>query len=175
MDVRVIAATNRDVAKLIREGKFREDLYYRLNIIPVELPPLRERGDDIRLLAEFYLDAYAREFRRNVTGLSDAGIRKLMNHTWPGNVRELKNTLERAVLLAKRETLSPDDLLVGREHSPEADGFRLPPNGISLQEVEEKLVRQALALAKNNQSEAARLLHISRDQLRYRMQRFNMS
>ncbi len=110
-----------------------------------------------------------------MTGLSEAGIRKLMDYAWPGNVRELKNTMERAVLLAIRDTLAPDDLLVGREPSPEADGFRLPPNGISLQEVEEKLVRQALALAKNNQSEAARLLHISRDQLRYRMQRFDLS
>ena len=135
VDVRVIAATNRDVDKLLKDGSFREDLYYRLNIIPIDLPPLRERGDDIRLLAEYYVDVFAREFRRDVNkGLTQDAIDKLMSYNWPGNVRELRNTIERAVLLVKQDFIAPDDLVLGRG---QADGHpytvELPPGGISLQ------------------------------------------
>jgi len=175
VDVRIIAATNRDVNKLIEEGKFREDLYYRLNIIPIDLPPLRERGDDIRLLAEYYIDVFAHEFRRTVNGLTPEAVDKLMSYTWPGNVRELRNTIERAVLLVKQDIIRPDDLVLGRG---DANGQRfaveLPAGGISLQTIEEQLVRQALAQTDNNQTKAAKLLHLSRDQLRYRMERYGL-
>jgi DNA-binding NtrC family response regulator len=175
VDVRVIAATNRDVHKLIKEGVFREDLYYRLNIIPIDLPPLRERGDDIRLLAEYYVDVFAREFRRTVHGLKPEVIDKMMSYSWPGNVRELRNAIERAVLLVKHDTIAADDIVLGRG---EADGqpcvIELPPGGISLQTVEEQLVRQALTQTGNNQTQAAKLLHLSRDQLRYRMERYGL-
>lgn len=175
VDVRIIAATNRDVNKLLKEGRFREDLYYRLNIIPIELPLLRERGEDIRLLAEYFIDIFAREFRREVKGLTPGAVEKLLSYNWPGNVRELRNTIERAVLLVKTDYIGSDDLVVGRGR---ADGqpftVDLPPGGISLQTVEEQLVRQALAQANNNQTKAAKLLHISRDQLRYRMERYGL-
>ena len=175
VDVRIIAATNRNINKLIEEGAFREDLYYRLNIIPIDLPPLRERGDDIRLLAEYYIDIFSREFRRRVTGPTSQAIEKLMSYNWPGNVRELRNTIERAVLLGKQDHIGPDDLVLGRGS---LDGqpctIDLPPGGISLQTVEEQLVRQALAQTSNNQTKAAKLLHLSRDQLRYRMERYGL-
>lgn len=175
VDVRVIAATNRDVNKLIETGAFREDLYYRLNIIPIDLPPLRERGEDIRLLAEYFIDVFAREFRREVKGLTSPAVEKMMGYGWPGNVRELRNTIERAVLLVKQDYIGPDDLVTGRGRQ---DGptctIELPPGGISLQTVEEQLVRQALALTNSNQTKAAKLLHLSRDQLRYRMERYGL-
>jgi DNA-binding NtrC family response regulator len=175
VDVRIVAATNRDVNKLLEDGKFREDLYYRLNIIPIELPLLRERGEDIRLLAEYFIDVFAREFRREVKGLTPGAVEKLMSYNWPGNVRELRNIIERAVLLVKTDYIGPDDLVLGRGR---ADGqpftVELPPGGISLQTVEEQLVRQALAQTGNNQTKAAKLLHLSRDQLRYRMERYGL-
>ncbi len=175
VDVRIIAATNRDVHKLIEDGVFREDLYYRLDIIPINLPPLRERGDDIRLLAEYYVDVFAREFRRNVHGLKREVLDKMMSYSWPGNVRELRNAIERAVLLVKHDTIAADDIVLGRG---DTDGqpcvIKLPPGGISLQTVEEQLVRQALTQTGNNQTQAAKLLHLSRDQLRYRMERYRL-
>jgi DNA-binding NtrC family response regulator len=175
VDVRIIAATNREVHKLMEEGKFREDLYYRLNIIPIDLPPLRERGDDIRLLAEYYIDVFAREFRRDVKGLTPEAIEKLTSYNWPGNVRELRNTIERAVLLVKRDVIDRDDLVLGRGDSDgQTFAVKLPLGGISLQTVEEQLVRQALSQAGNNQTKAAKLLHLSRDQLRYRMDRYGL-
>lgn len=176
VDVRVIAATNRDVNKLIAEGKFREDLFYRLNIIAVDLPPLRERGDDIRLLADYYVGTFAKEFRRDVRGLVPAAIDKLMKYAWPGNVRELRNAMERAVLLCKQPMIGPEDLVIG--HGSGANGssvqFELPPGGVSLKDVEESLVRQALAMTDNNQTRAAKLLHLTRDQLRYRMDQYGL-
>lgn len=175
VDVRIIAATNRDVEKLISEGTFREDLFYRLNIIPIQLPPLRARGDDIRLLAEFYMHEFAREFRKPVTAIAPDAMKLLVNYAWPGNVRELRNTLERAVLLSKAAALGPTDLLLGRsESAPPAAAFTLPPGGICLNDLEESLVKQALEMTANNQTRAAKLLHLSRDQLRYRMERYGL-
>jgi DNA-binding NtrC family response regulator len=175
VDVRIIAATNRDVNKLIEDGKFREDLFYRLNIIPIDLPPLRERGDDIILLTEYYIDVFAREFKRDVRSLSGGAVEKLMSYTWPGNVRELRNAIERSALLCKQPVIGPDDLVLGRDsHEYHPYTIDLPPGGISLQTVEEQLVRQALAQTGDNQTKAAKLLHLSRDQLRYRMERYGL-
>jgi len=176
VDVRVIAATNQNVDELIKNGKFREDLFYRLNIIPIEIPPLRERGDDIRLLAEYYTGVFAKEFRKEVIGLAPATIERLKRYNWPGNVRELRNVLERAVLLAKHPMLEASDLALGKgELLAITQGmYILPPGGISLLQVEEALVRQALEQANHNQTRAAKLLHLTRDQLRYRLDRYNL-
>ena len=175
VDVRVIAATNQDVDKLMRDGGFRQDLYYRLNVITIDLPPLRERGDDVRLIAEHYIDTFAKEFRRPVKGFAPDALACLMSYSWPGNVRELRNAIERAMLLCKSGEIGADDLVLGRSEGAHPHvAFELPPAGVSLQTVEEQLVRQALARTGNNQTRAAKLLHLSRDQLRYRMERFGL-
>jgi len=175
VDVRVIAATNRDVNQLIEEGKFREDLFYRLNIIPVDLPPLRQRDGDVTLLAEHYVQVYAREFRKDVHGMTAAALKKLPAYSWPGNVRELRNVIERAVLLCKQNEIGPDDLVLGRGETRDSSVFvRLPAGGIRIDEIEEQLVKQALAMSNDNQTQAAKLLHLSRDQLKYRMDKYGM-
>lgn len=175
VDVRVIAATNRDVDKLLEDGQFRQDLFYRLNVITIDLPRLSVRGNDVRLIAEYYIATFAKEFRRPVKGLSQDAISALKQHAWPGNVRELRNVIERAVLLCKNSEIGTDDLVLGKSAvTPTHDSFELPPGGISLQTIEEQLVRQALDRTGNNQTKAAKLLHISRDQLRYRMERFGL-
>ena len=175
VDVRIVAATNRDVEKLITDGTFREDLYYRLNIIPVYIPPLRERGDDIRVIAEHFVAGFAKEFRRNVTDITSEAIEKLKAYGWPGNVRELRNAAERAVLLCKHEVLTVDDFVLGSPSaSNDVSKIQLPPGGIKLADVEERLVRQALRQVNNNQTQAAKLLGLSRDQLRYRMERYKL-
>jgi len=175
VDVRIIAATNRDIDKLMKDGVFREDLFYRLNIIPIHLPPLRERGDDIRLIAEYYVDVFAKEFRRSPRNLSPDAIKKLMDYCWTGNVRELRNAIERAVLLSKHDTIGPDDLALGSPSNNDSPiPIDLPPEGINLQTVEEGYVRKALCQTNNNQTKAAKLLHLSRDQLRYRMERYGL-
>jgi len=177
VDVRVIAATNRNIHKLVEDGKFREDLFYRLNIIPVRLPPLRDRGDDIRLLTHHFVAMFATEFRKTITGITRDAEAKLASYSWPGNIRELRNAIERAVLLTKRDVLEADDFVLGRvrEQSGEAiQGLQLPTGGVDLDKVEEQLVRQALHRTGGNQTQAARLLTLSRDQLRYRMQKYGL-
>ncbi len=174
VDVRVIAATNRRLEDGVRSGRFREDLYYRLRVLPVELPPLRERTGDVALLAAHFVAAYAREFRKGVWGLTADAVRRLEIHGWPGNVRELKNAVERAVLLAEGERLVPDDFPLGAAGGPSLDGFRLPPAGVDLEELERDLVVQALRRTGGNQTQAAKLLHLNRDQIRYRIEKFGL-
>jgi DNA-binding NtrC family response regulator len=177
VDVRVIAATNREIESAVATGAFRQDLFYRLNIIPIFLPPLCDRGEDIKLLGNHFLASFAQEFRRDVNGLTPEAWEKLGSYNWPGNVRELRNAIERAVLLSKNTTLEPTDFILGMGDSADAIGIQnlqLPPKGVDLQEVEEQLVRQAMNRANGNQSKAARLLSLSRDQLRYRLEKFNL-
>ncbi|MBI5763044.1 MAG: sigma-54-dependent Fis family transcriptional regulator [Planctomycetes bacterium] len=179
VDVRVIAATNRDVNKLISEGRFREDLYFRLNVIGIDLPPLRERGNDVRLIAEYFTDVYAREFRKPIQSLTPDAIDKLMRYNWPGNVRELRNTIERAVLLSKGPDITAQDLVVGQSNqtdtAPTSSLVKLPPGGMTLAELEEDLIRQALVATHYNQTRAAKMLGISRDQLKYRIDRYGLT
>jgi two-component system response regulator AtoC len=147
VDVRVIAATNRDIEKAIREGQFREDLYYRLNVVPVYLPPLRERGDDIRLLTQHFVSHFAKEFKKNVVGVSEAAYAKLQNYPWEGNVRELRNVIERAALLCRGEHIEPTDIALGRlddEQDEGLDVLRLPTGGLDLARVEEHLCKEAM-------------------------------
>jgi two-component system response regulator AtoC len=174
VDIRVIAATNTDLEAAVRAGRFREDLYYRLKVIPIILPPLRERPGDIPLLLQHYMAKYSVEFRKNFRRISDAALQLLIAYPWPGNVRELKNLLERILILERGDTILPEHLPPEMTSPNAADGphrFTLPPQGIRLEDVEMDLVRQALKMAEGNQTRAAHLLGISRDALRYRMQK----
>jgi len=173
VDVRVVAATNRDLDKDVKAGKFREDLFYRLQVMPIVLPPLRERRGDVLLLANFYIDQFNREFRKKIHGLSPAAVSLLEQYQWPGNVRELRNAIERAMLLVDRSYLEPQDFTLTRTVSPVE--FVLPAEGVKLEEVERQLLVQALDRASGNQTQAAQLLGINRDQVRYRIEKFGLS
>jgi two-component system, NtrC family, response regulator AtoC len=173
VDVRVVAATNRDLEKEVKSGKFREDLFYRLQVMPIVLPPLRERKGDVAHLAAFYIDQFNREFRKKTQGLSPAGVALLEQYRWPGNVRELRNAIERAMLLVDRSHLEPQDFTLTRSISPVE--FTLPAEGVRLEEVERQLLTQALERAGGNQTQAAQLLGINRDQVRYRIEKFGLA
>ena len=199
VDVRVIAASNRDLEKAVRDGRFRQDLWYRLAIISIYLPPLRERKEDILPLVDFFIERYNRKFRKSIRGISDETRKLLMNHDWPGNVRELKNAIERAMILEDESLLTPEYLpfsvaqrqsgFTAFEHSsvgnggpsavPLANGrslprLSIPEGGTSLEEMERAMVELALKQANNNQTHAARLLDISRDALRYKLKKFGL-
>ena len=178
VDVRIIAATNRPLEKLIEEKKFREDLYYRLNIITIDVPPLRERRADIPLLVDHFLKRFASEFRKPVDDISSDGLRKLEGYEWPGNVRELKNVIERAVLLVSGPGVAADDLMLGRTAAatPERDKklFSLPAKGFKFDDLEKDIVLQALERTGWNQTRAGELLGMTRDQIHYRMEKFGL-
>jgi transcriptional regulator with PAS, ATPase and Fis domain len=172
-DVRVIAATNRDLAEAMRLGQFREDLYYRLSVLPVHLPPLRERREDIEVLVRFLIDGFNREFGKKVEGISREALAQLEPCPWPGNVRELRNTIERAMLLTNTNLLGLADLPFAH---PSAGGrFRLPAEGLDFAGLEKDLVQQALDQASGNQTKAAGLLGMNRDQIRYRIEKFGLA
>jgi two-component system, NtrC family, response regulator AtoC len=201
VDVRVIAASNRDLEKAVREGHFRQDLYYRLAIIAIFIPPLRERTEDILPLVEFFIDWYNRKFKKSIKGISPETRRLLLAHNWPGNVRELKNSIERAMILEEESILRPAYMpfavgeaarsgLTAFEHSSAssdsggagkqlANGrvlprLYIPEEGTSLEEVERAMVELAMRQANGNQTHAARLLDISRDALRYKLKKFEL-
>jgi DNA-binding NtrC family response regulator len=174
VDVRVIAATNRNLEAEVLAGKFREDLFYRLQVMPVVLPPLRERDGDISLLISYYIDRYNREFRKRVKGVTPEAMTVLQQYRWPGNIRELRNAIERAMLLMDREWLGPDDFASLKPGARWAQ-FRLPPNGVVLEDVERQLLEQALERTHGNQTHAGLLLGINRDQVRYRIEKFGIS
>jgi transcriptional regulator with PAS, ATPase and Fis domain len=173
VDVRVVAATNRDLEREVKAGKFREDLFYRLQVMPIALPSLRERRGDAVLLANYYIDRFNREFRKRIRGLSPKAVTVIEQYQWPGNVRELRNAIERAMLLANSEWLEPSDFTLTRTVSPTE--FRLPAEGVNLEEVERQLLIQALERAEGNQTHAAQLLGINRDQVRYRIEKFGLA
>ena len=181
VDVRVIGATNRDLEKAIEEGKFRRDLMYRLNVVTIFLPPLRTRGDDVKLLTQHFVARFVKEFKKPITEITPEAYQLLYKYSWPGNVRELRNVIERAVLLCKDEMITADDIVLGRAepHTWEWDieNFMLPPNGFDFEKIrllESHLLRQALTRTNNNQTQAARLLNLSRDRLRYRLQKHGL-
>jgi len=173
VDVRIIAATNRDLQRMVREGRFREDLYYRLRVVPVELPPLRNRRGDVPLLVDLFLRKFTRELGREIDEVSREALAALEAYDWPGNVRELRNTVERAVLLAEGRTLGLDDLRLPCPVTGD-EPLRLSPTGIGFEELERSLVRQALEMADWNKAHAARLLGMPRDWLRYRIEKFGL-
>jgi two-component system response regulator AtoC len=174
VDVRVVAATHRNLEEEVAAGKFREDLFYRLQVMPVTLPALRERRGDIPLLVNYYVDRYNREFRKRVRGVSPEALALLEHYRWPGNVRELRNAIERAMLLTDRDLLAVEDFNT-LSRSAVAATFRLPPEGVNLEEVERQLVVQALERCSGNQTHAGALLGINRDQVRYRIEKFGLT
>ncbi len=181
VDIRVIAATNRDLEKEVREGRFREDLYYRLNVIPIVLPPLRERKEDIPLLIEHFLERFSRQKRREISGITDEAMEFLMKHDWPGNVRELENVIERMVILATGERLTAEDVpeyIRGKIDKIRFDGFydlEIPEEGINLpalvSEFEKRLILKALDKTGWIKNRAAKLLNINRTTLIEKMKK----
>lgn len=183
LDVRVIAASNRDLRTESEAGRFRSDLFYRLSVIQIDIPPLRERGNDVRLLAEHYLVSFKERLRKNIDTISQEALETFSRYEWPGNVRELRNVIERAMILEDGDEISAkylprnltDDGLISSgsaaDGTQQPNNFRLPPKGVSLDDVEMSLVRQAIERSDGNQTKAAELLGISRDQLRYRLKK----
>jgi len=179
VDVRVVTATNKDLIKLKEEGKFREDLFYRINVASLRIPPLRERPEDILPLTKYFVQKYNDEFHKNIQEVSKGVEEFFIGYNWPGNVRELKNVIERAMILGDGDSLMMEQLpieILGQasKQGGVIEGIRIPPEGISLEKVEEALVKQALKMTNGNQTRAAKLLDISRDALRYRMQKFGL-
>jgi Nif-specific regulatory protein len=167
VDVRMIAATHRNLRELIAQGKFREDLYYRLNVINIHLPPLRERAKDVPLLAQHFLQKYAAKNRKDIRGFTSEALDEITGHSWPGNVRELENTVERAVVLAKDSYLTPADLRL-QEAARE-----LPlPSGMTLMEMERRLVEKTLYEVDNNITHAADRLGVSRRWIHYKLKQW---
>src|SRR5687767_7118061 len=177
IDVRVLAATNRDLLKMTEEKRFREDLYYRLNVLSIEIPPLRERRSDIPILIEYFVKKHTRGTDRKIN--IDATARKLLNdYHYPGNVRQLESALERAILLSENDTITVDDLppemsSAGRPASTNGDTqFKLPPEGVNFEDVERNLIMQAMDRTDNNITKSAKLLGLTFRTLQYRLEKF---
>lgn len=203
VDVRIVAASNRNLAEAVRAGQFREDLFYRLMVIPIFIPPLRQRPEDVLPLARHFVDFYNQRFRKNIVDFTPEAEALITGYSWPGNVRELKNAIQRAMILEEGPAIRPTYLPLQPgvdgplrldtafpDDAPETSGgaadwralpngravpeLNIPPNGTSLEEVERVLVEGALRQCNGNQSRAARLLDISRDAMRYKMKKFNL-
>jgi DNA-binding NtrC family response regulator len=178
VDVRIISATNKDLQKSIEEKTFRNDLYYRLQVIPIFLPALRERKEDIIPLALHFISVYNKDFNKKIQGIASMAERIMTDYSWPGNIRELKNVIERAIILGNDETLLLEHLpleLVAKasiQTCAPVTSFSLPPEGIDIEEVEKELIRQALEISEWNQSKAAKKLNLGIDAFRYRMKKF---
>jgi len=190
VNVRFLAATNEDLERAVADGRFRQDLFYRLNVIPLTLPPLKERVGDVTLLARHFLAAFGERYGKPTVRFSDGARRWLINHSWPGNVRELRNVVERAVLLGAADEIQVEDLALGQkereqrilETGPAVSvgttgeiHIQLPPWGIALEDVERQMIMAALEATDGNVSKAAPLLHLSRDTLRYRIRKHRLA
>ncbi len=177
VDARIIAATNKDLATEIQEGRFREDLYYRLNVVAVNIPPLREREGDIELLAAFFLKKYSYELNKRMKGIDHQAMQMLMGYRWPGNIRELENTIERAIILAETDTITAVDinLPVKAAQKPGPQVIQIPPAGLQWDEMEKGLVIQALEMSGWVQKEAAHLLGLSTRVLNYKIKSFGIT
>jgi two-component system, NtrC family, response regulator AtoC len=180
LDLRVVAATNKNLREAVKEGAFRQDLYFRLNVIQILIPPLRDRPEDIVPLTRFFIEHYNRKFKRNIEGVTDTAAKLLLTHDWPGNVRELRNAIERAMILEESALITPYALPIAITR-PEPGGpvavplaLEIPTDGLSLEENERTLLAKALEKTNGNQTQAARLLRITRDTLRYKMKKFNL-
>ena len=182
VDVRIITATNRDLSKAVSEGKFREDLYYRLNVIPITLPPLRERTDDIPLLADHFLNKFNKALNKNVKGFSQTTMELFRNYEWRGNVRELENVIERAVALSNSEIITPEylpDILRDSSRSSSAIPVNIPQEGLDLEgligDIEKELLLKALEKTNWIKKDAAKLLHLNFRSFRYRLDKYNLN
>jgi DNA-binding NtrC family response regulator len=170
IDVRVLAATNVDLRAALEQGTFREDLYYRLNVLPINIPPLRERKEDIPFLAEHFVKKLKRDLGTPVESISDAAIQRLLEYHWPGNVRELENVIERSMVLASGAVLEAADIKLDLAPKPRlAPSDNFLPEGMTLDDYERSIIREALHRADGNKSQAARLLGLTRNALRYRL------
>jgi DNA-binding NtrC family response regulator len=181
VDVRVVAATNRDLLKMTQDGRFREDLYYRLNVLSIEIPPLRERRSDIPVLIDFFIKKHTKNSSQKIKGLSPEARRLLLDYNYPGNVRQLESAIERASLLAEGETITLEDLPPEMQSveragaSPNGEpNFKLPPNGINFEEVERSLILQAMDRTDYNITKAAKLLGLTFRTLQYRLEKFGI-
>ena len=170
IDVRLICATNADIRQMVEEGTFRQDLLYRINTIEIHIPPLRERGDDIVLLAEHFLQKYAHKYKKEIQGLSREAKQKLLRYSWPGNVRELQHAIERAVILAQFGWLRPDDFML----TPQPEKKSLLDETLNLEELELKAIQRAMKKAVGNVSNAAEMLGITRYTLYRKLQKLGL-
>ncbi len=178
-DVRIIAATNRNLKKMVENKQFRNDLYYRIHVFPIHIPPLRERCDDVALIANHFICKFSQAFGRKTAQLTPPAMKKLKEHHWSGNIRELKNVIERAMILCKEDQITTRHLILNESPKANLDemsldqivAFLIGDNGIDLEELEKRLVHTAMDVAKQNVSKAARLLRLSRPTLRYRLER----
>ncbi|HEX6731877.1 MAG TPA: sigma-54 dependent transcriptional regulator [Pyrinomonadaceae bacterium] len=177
VDVRVIAATNRDLRAMVADGRFRDDLYYRINVLSIDVPPLRERREDIPVLIDYFLKKHTRNTSRLVRGLTPETRKLMVNYSWPGNVRQLESAIERAILLCEGDEITLDDLPseVRQEVGPAAEGaFKLPAEGINFEEVERNLITQAMEQTDYNITKAAKLLGLTFRTLQYRLEKFGI-
>ena len=176
VDVRVVAATNRNLEEEVAKGRFRSDLFYRLNVLPITLPPLRAHPEDVPLLLEYFIDGFNTEFKKKVLGATPAAYTLLERYGWPGNVRELRNVVERAMLLSEGQRLEAKEFAaLSMTAGAAADTFELPATGVDVEQLERSLVVQALKRAGGNQTKAAALLGLNRDQIRYRIEKFGLT
>ena len=179
VDVRVIASTNKDLNAAVRDGSFRNDLFYRLNVVPIDIPPLRERPEDIVPLARYFLEKMTMSLRRPGRSISKAALDTLERYAWPGNVRELRNVIERALILEEGPEVLPehlpDELRLGGRAADLGPTLTLPAGGVDLEGLERDLIQQALKQAHGNKTKAAKLLGMTRDTLRYRLEKYDLS
>ena len=177
VDARLISATNRDLEQRVREGSFRQDLYYRLNVIRIELPPLRERTEDIPTLVEHFIQKFADQARRKLSGIDTDALEALMSHRWPGNVRELEHTIERAVLMGKNATIGVDDLpqamFIASHNDPPLE--RAVAKGYTLYELEREYIQRVMETTKGNKTEAARILGVDRTTLYRKLEEYKVT
>ncbi len=175
IDVRVIAATNQDLRAALEQGTFREDLYYRLNVVPLNIPPLRERKEDIPFLAQHFVKKLGPDTGSRVESITDAAITRLLEYHWPGNVRELENVIERSLVMCTGTVLDAADIKLDTTPRPRPqEGTPFLPEGMSLDQYEQELIREALRRADGNKSQAARLLGLTRNALRYRLSQMGL-
>lgn len=183
VDVRLVAATNRDLRAALEQGTFREDLYYRLNVVPINIPPLREHKEDIPALVDHFIRRYAAESGKPIHGIKPAALKALLDFHWPGNIRELQNIIERAIALSAGEVIEPSDIHLDTftlRKGPAAAAAASPethfiPDGMTLDQFEDEIIREALRRANGNKSQAARLLGLSRNALRYRLSKIGVA
>lgn len=180
VDIRMIAATNRDLRAALEEGTFREDLYYRLNVVPIDIPPLREHKEDIPELVNHFLARFAADNEKEIEGITPAAVSMLMEYHWPGNVRQLENSVERAVALSSGRVIDVDDIHLDSTHGKggalsSVAPDQLLPEGMTLEQWEDNMIKEALRRANGNKSQAARLLGLSRNALRYRLSKLGVA
>jgi transcriptional regulator with PAS, ATPase and Fis domain len=176
VDVRLVAATNRDLREALEQGTFREDLYYRLNVVPIDIAPLRERKEDVPELVNIFIARFAGDSGKPVEGITPEALHLLTNYHWPGNVRELQNIIERACALAKGTVIEPADIHLDTRPAKVGNGSnKFLPEGMTLEQWEDEMIQEALRRANGNKSQAARLLGLSRNALRYRLSKIGIA